>query len=92
MKVLIIGYGSIGKRHYEVLSSFKEIESIDLVTKQDIENIVCYRHLGSVTNISQYNYFIIASETNKHFEQLSYLENTVVNKLIFCETARDMNF
>lgn len=85
MKVLIIGFGSIGKRHYDVLSKLSEVQSIDLVTKQNIENIVCYKNLEIVENINQYDYFVIASETNKHFEQLKFLEENVKNKLIFCE-------
>ncbi|MGJ0353779.1 Gfo/Idh/MocA family protein [Aliarcobacter cryaerophilus] len=85
MKVLIIGFGSIGKRHYDVLSQLSEVQNIDLVTKQNIENIVCYKNLEIVENINQYDYFVIASETNKHFEQLKFLEENVKNKLFFCE-------
>lgn len=85
MKVLIIGFGSSGKRHYEVLSQITQIQSIDLVTKQNIENKICYKSLELVDNINQYDYFIIASETNKHFEQLKFLEENVKEKIIFCE-------
>ena len=85
MKVLIIGFGSIGKRHYDVLSQLSEVQNIDLVTKQNIENIVCYINLGMIKNIEEYDYFVIASETNKHFEQLNFLEKNVKDKLIFCE-------
>jgi predicted dehydrogenase len=77
--------GSIGKRHYDVLSKLSEVQSIDLITKQNIENKICYKNLEVVNNINQYDYFVIASETNKHFEQLKYLEENVKNKLIFCE-------
>ena len=85
MKVLIIGFGSIGKRHYDVLSQLSEVQNIDLVTKQNIENIVCYINLEIIKNIEEYDYFVIASEPNKHFEQLKFLEENVKNKLIFCE-------
>ena len=85
MKVLLIGFGSIGKRHYDVLSKLSEVVSIDLVTKQDIEDKICYKNLEVIDNINKYDYFIIASETNKHFEQLKFLEKNVKNKLIFCE-------
>lgn len=85
MKVLIIGYGSIGKRHDEVLLNFREISKIDIVTKQKIENRTIFKTLEDVENISNYDYFIIASETFKHFEQLQYLENNLSNKIIFCE-------
>jgi predicted dehydrogenase len=85
LKVLLIGFGSIGKRHYEVLSKLSEVQSIDLVTRQNIEDKICYKNLEVVDNINQYDYFVIASETNKHFEQLKFLEENVKNKLIFCE-------
>ena len=85
MKVLLIGFGSIGKRHFDVLSQMDRIQSIAIVTKQTIENQICYSSLDVVENINEYDYFVIASETNKHFEQLKYLENNVKGKLIFCE-------
>lgn len=85
MKVLIIGYGSIGRRHLDVLSTFEDIKQIDIVTKQKIENYQCYKSLEYVENIEAYNYFVIASETFKHYEQLKYLEENISNKVIFCE-------
>lgn len=80
-----MGYGSIGKRHFEVLSKLSQIKSIDILTKQNIENQKCYKELEHIANINEYDYFVIASETNKHFEQLNFLEKNLKNKLIFCE-------
>lgn len=85
MKVLLIGFGSIGRRHYEVLSGFSQISEIHVVTKQSLENITRFSHLDEVNNIHCYDYFLIASETNKHFEQLNWLNANVSNKKIFCE-------
>jgi len=85
LKALLIGYGSIGKRHFEVLSSFKTIRKINIVTKQSLSTETTYKHLEDVKDINSYDYFIIASETSKHYEQLEYLESKVSNKLIFCE-------
>lgn len=85
MKVLIIGYGSIGRRHEKVLSTFKEVSSIDIVSKQNLENKSLFSTLESVENIEDYEYYIISSETSKHYEQLLYLEKKLTNKLIFCE-------
>ncbi len=85
MKILIIGYGSIGKRHDEVLKTFHNIKKIDIVTKQKLDNKTTFTSLDNVKNINKYDYFIIASQTNKHYEQLKYLENKLNNKLIFCE-------
>jgi len=85
MKVLLIGYGSIGKRHVEVLSELEIIKDIEVVTKQLIVNMVSYKKLEDVIGLNQYDYFVIASKTNLHYEQLQYLEARVKNKLIFCE-------
>ena len=85
MKVLIIGFGSIGKRHFEILSSFEGIESVDLVTKQNIDNINTFKKLDDVKNMATYGYFIIASETSKHHSQLKYICSKVRNKKIVVE-------
>ena len=88
MKVLIIGFGSIGKRHYDVLSQLSEVQNIDLVTKQNIENIVCYINLGMIKNIEEYDYFVIASETNKHFEQLQHQMFSLLPALQLLKTSK----
>lgn len=83
--VLLVGYGSIGRRHDDVLSSLGVVSNIDLVTKQNIKNRTCYKDLKAIKGLNQYDYFVIASETNKHSEQLSFLESQVADKIIFCE-------
>lgn len=85
MNVLIIGYGSIGKRHCEVLSNFKDIESIDIVTKQNLNDRKTFPSLQEVCDIDSYDYIIISSQTNKHYEQLSYIEQHVKGKIVLCE-------
>lgn len=85
MNVLIIGYGSIGKRHESVLMKIRKNINIDFVTKQCLNNKKTFRKLSDVKEINKYDYFIISSETNKHYEQLVYLENNVFNKIFFCE-------
>lgn len=85
MKVLIVGYGSVGKRHYEVLASLENIISIDIVTKQDIKGIKTFENLRTVDNIGNYDYFIISSETIKHYEQLKYICSKVNEKKILVE-------
>lgn len=84
MNVLIIGYGSIGKRHEEVLRKIDCISNIDLVSKQNIKDKQVYTSLEKAP-LEEYDYFIVSSETFKHFEQLSYINERVKNKLVFCE-------
>lgn len=84
MKVLIIGYGSIGKRHYHILSNFKNIQQCDLITHQNIEGIVTFKSLEDI-DLKSYDYFVIASKTYLHYEQLKYLEENVKNKIILVE-------
>lgn len=85
MKVLLIGYGSIGKRHYDVLCHIDAITSIDVVTAQTLSGMTTFRTLENVENLDGYDYFVIASETFKHFDQLEYLEKNTNNKIILCE-------
>ena len=54
MKVLIIGFGSIGKRHFEILSAFDNVTSIDVVTKRNLEDIPSYAHLELIEDLNLY--------------------------------------
>ncbi len=85
MHILIIGYGSIGKRHEEVLLQLNSTSVIDIVTKQKLPKKQTFKSLKEVISIDSYDYFIIASPTNKHYEQLKYIESNAKNKIIFCE-------
>lgn len=85
MKALVIGYGSIGRRHDEVLKETNLFLQIDIVSKQTIINRMVFKYLDEVKNLDSYDYFVIASETNKHYEQLKYLDNALLNKKILCE-------
>ncbi len=87
MKVLIIGYGSIGKRHFEILNSLDCVDSIDIITKQDLhdKNLSTFNNLELIETLNRYDYFIIASETTKHYEQLKYICNIVREKKILVE-------
>lgn len=85
MKALLVGYGSIGRRHDEVLSTFPDIEETHIVTKQTLSERVTFTTLEDVENIQRYDYFLIASETKKHYQQLCWLNEQVRDKKIFCE-------
>lgn len=85
MNILIIGFGSIGKRHFEILNEFENINNIDIVTKQTMKNIKTFQKLENIDDLNLYDYFIISSETIKHYEQLKYICSKVANKKILVE-------
>lgn len=85
MNILIIGYGSIGRRHDAVLSKILKDATIDIVSSQTIANRRVYKTLSQIDRLSEYDYFIISSPTRLHYEQLIYIESMVSGKLILCE-------
>lgn len=85
MNILLVGFGSIGKRHYENLHCIAHANQIHVVTKQSIEGLVTFRELEDVPSLPTYDYFIIATETEKHYRELSYLCGRVKNKTVLVE-------
>ena len=84
-KAVIIGYGSIGQRHAKILFDLKLFEKIYIVTKQKISSK--YQKLNSLKELNKINpdYFLICSETFKHYNQLKYLVENFKKKIIFIE-------
>ena len=81
-KAVIIGYGSIGQRHAKILFDLKLFEKkIYIVTKQKISSK--YQKLNSLKELNKINpdYFLICSETFKHYNQLKYLVENFKKKL-----------
>ena len=89
--VLIIGYGSIGKKHAKLLKKFKNISKIYILTKQNCDN---FNRVKSISEVSKINpdYILICSRTSDHFKHLSYLEKNLKNKIILVEKPVFRNF
>ena len=83
-KILIIGFGSIGKKHAKLLKNFKNISEIYILTKQNCGNFRKIKHISEVNNINP-DYILICSRTTDHFKHLSYLEKNISNKTILVE-------
>jgi len=81
---LVIGYGSIGKKHSKILKSLKEVDEVAVLTSQ---KKIPYRQIKSFNEIKRLNpfYIIIASPTDKHNEQLRFLEENFSKKKILVE-------
>ena len=87
-KVLIVGYGSIGRRHRRVLEESGLARKIDVVSSRphDGEEGLCrYPSLDALQEPEAYDYFIVANETSRHHETLRELGEAVKGKTILVE-------
>lgn len=88
MKTLIIGFGSIGKKHFLALKALKiQVDVLSLsYEKTEYENLKfkLYKHLDEVP-LNEYELFIIANITTSHFSTLKSLDKRLKNKTILVE-------
>lgn len=94
MKVLVIGYGSIGKRHVNNLSKLRKIDQIIVCSNhldsfqnhQEKEKLKLVRSLEElspiISNRRQFDFAIIANETYKHVETANILAESGINLFI----------
>ena len=82
MRALVIGFGSIGRRHYEVLSALGH--EVHVLTSQSLDGVKTYKNFSEI-ELSEFDYFVIATPTNEHYKNLKFLNQNVKNKIIFCE-------
>ena len=84
MKALIIGYGSMGNRHANIISGMDEFDEVVIFSDQ---KDLSFKTITSLNNIVEINpdYFVIASNTSLHFEQLKFLEEKFTGKTILVE-------
>tara|TARA_B100000989_G_scaffold283917_1_gene250245 strand:+ start:127 stop:1029 length:903 start_codon:yes stop_codon:yes gene_type:complete len=96
MKVLILGYGSIGKRHFNILRKIKKIKQIKICTNSKIsKNLKIFYDEISLLSYDP-EYIIISSPTHKHFDQLKFINKIFKNKIILVEKpifhSKNLNF
>ncbi|MCV3376571.1 Gfo/Idh/MocA family protein [Campylobacter sp. IFREMER_LSEM_CL2194] len=83
MKALIIGFGSIGKKHYLALKHLGY--EVSIVSKSYNENdLECFRDLQKV-KLEDFDLFIIANITINHYESLEIIDKNVKGKTILVE-------
>ena len=80
MKALVVGFGSIGKRHYDILVSFLGAHNVYIVTRRETRLKNSFTSLESVEDISVFDYFVIASKTSEHYDDLKYINSKVFEK------------
>lgn len=86
LKVLVVGCGSIGKKHIKNLLTIEEIEKILVYTNtrhllDEFKNNTRVQLVKSLENVNV-NFAIIANETYKHLETAIFLAEKGVNLFI----------
>jgi len=84
VKALVIGYGSIGNRHVDILSKMDRIDEVTILSSQ--KNLP-FKTINKLEDINKINpdYIVIASSTSLHFEQITFLEKNFKEKTILVE-------
>lgn len=84
-KILIIGYGSMGEKYYNILKKNKKVK-IYIVSKRtlNLPNIIHIKYLYKAKHIN-FNYIIVCSETYKHFNQIRFIEKNFEHSFVLIE-------
>jgi len=103
MDVLVIGYGSIGKRHVDNLLKLREIDQVTVCSshldsfqshpeKENLKLLRSFEELSPMMNNGrQFDFAIIANETYKHIETANRLVNSGVHLFIEKPLSHSLN-
>lgn len=89
---LVIGYGSIGKRHHRILSELGQKVSVVSKRKIDIPN--AYSNIELAMNCENPAYIVVANETIEHektltiIKELGFAGKILVEKPLFFESPQ----
>jgi CMP-N,N'-diacetyllegionaminic acid synthase len=85
--VLIIGYGSIGQRHYKILKKLNFFKEIFVLSKRKIDTINKKNLIKNIKDVKYKNigYVIIASRTEDHKFYIKEIERNFKNLIVIVE-------
>ena len=81
--VLIIGYGSIGQRHSEILLDMGV--NVSIFSRRNIDHKLSFDNLKNAIKKTEYDYVIIANRTSEHFSTLEELKELNYNGVVLIE-------
>ena len=84
---LIIGYGSIGKRHYKILKKLNYFKTIFIFSKRNFSNKNKKIYVNSIKDLKHKNikYIVIASRTEDHLFFIEEIEKNFKNLNVLVE-------
>ena len=83
-KTLIIGFGSIGRKHAEILSNLLGRASVYVLTQQDEVEFNSIDSFDKINSIDP-DYIVVASATSLHQDHVQKLERICKEKVILIE-------
>lgn len=83
MKAVVIGYGSIGRRHARILNSLRF--DVALVTSQSVDAFPCFASITSAIEQWRPEYIVIASPTSQHFQDFAEVSKTKYSGMCLVE-------
>jgi len=82
--VLISGYGSIGRRHVNILSKLVKKKNITILTNQKLSSFRTIKTLESLNEVDPH-YIVICNPTSDHLNRIKFIEKNYKNKLVLIE-------
>ena len=82
--VLISGYGSIGRRHANILSKLVSKKNIVILTNQKLSNFRTIKTLKKLNEVDPY-YIVICNPTSDHINKIRFIEKNFKNKFVLIE-------
>jgi CMP-N,N'-diacetyllegionaminic acid synthase len=84
VKILILGFGSIGQRHARILGG-QLGHDVELVTRRDAAGFRRHPSLAEAGDLGRFDYFVVATATHLHHRQLAELDAEVAGRTILVE-------
>ena len=84
ISILIVGVGSIGRRHANILSKLVKKKNITILTNQKLSNFRTIKTLTALNEVDPY-YIVICNPTSDHLNKIKFIEKNYKNKLVLVE-------